>query len=880
MVSILLIPGVNRILRETMTLYQKYLNRYRLAAWVVLACWGVVSSASAQELAPAPLEPPPVKVNRIYLGPHPDKTRLLIDLDQESEYRIIPDYTNKRLGIFLRNARLHPRVRALAYKDIHLARIDVREVESIVKITVYFKKSNTAFVHHFNRKASQIVLDLGGATVLPLAKSLKKKEPQKQPKKPRVKGLSKNKIEKATRDDKENKLKWGWKEYTRALDLYQQRKYPEATPALKKYIETYTLSPYRANAAFLLAEAEFKIALQKPEPNFEKAISAYRFAIQYLMSVCQEKLGVDSSSSASTSKLRSCMNKESPFYDHALYKLASIYDELGFTLEAKTLYDDGIKGNERSRYNDIRKIGLARMMLKEDRLEEAYEAFQVILKDDKTAPKARSSMYAIAKKYYERNDLPTALRIYEDAVNRWDEELGKDPAINFTIGEIYFSQGQYSKARRFYFNLVNLAPELPNAHKALNRIGDTYLFEGNGLAAYNVFNRSMKVDPEDYFGKYARIRMADIGIRYPGLNIPDLIFDNPAYFKPYQTFDEMFKNSTGRNIRAEVVLSRGKAYFQEQRFLQAIQEHKRLLNRDKNSRYYRSAKNYIRLALVHLIDQYSTQRGALPILYAYNEYLSLDLGKIENIKSLLQIGEAYKAIGMHSEALKFFERVKLVDTQATYTSRLFLDLGEIHLAQSNFSEAELVSKTFLNNYKMSPEVPRALMLLAAAYKGQKKFAKAISTYRGITHRTDVNPAEAHSLLGDIWMASNDLAKAAESYRNVVDSYDRSLLNPQDYIQSSYYKLGIVYHMQKRYSESLNTLKSARKLFPNHSLQEWAGFLVADNLQQLSQDDKALLVLQDLTQQKDQKMDDDALVLKAAKIRLKVLDWEKRLKERL
>jgi len=826
----------------------------------------LVPAGLAQELLEQSLSRP-TRITSIELGPHPEKTRILIHLDRETEYRVLPDFAHNKIGVFFRNATLHPRVRDRVVKDVHLSKIQAEQKESVVKITLHFKSANTHFIHKFNNKPPQIVVDLaqgkpGAMKKLTQAETARLKK--KTPKKPRVKGKTQGTIEKEVRDSEENKLKWGWKEYTTALDLFQQRNYPAAIPALQKYVDSYTRSPFRINAAYLIGEAEWKIAIQKPEPNFEQAIAAYRFAIREHRREYKEKYpkrgdpwGV-------------------PFFDHAVYKLAVIYDDLNYVLEAKSLYEEGLVNQPRSRYNEARKIGLARMMLKEGRLEEAHNAFKLILKKKPNEIKAREGMYQIAVGYYRANDFKKALEVFEDAVQRWPEVLGQDPSLNYTIAEIYYSQEKYEKARQFFFNLVNLDPESLQSHKSLNQIGDSYLIENNGLAAYAVFNRSQKIDQDGPLSLYAQIRLADIGIRYPGLKIPDLIYDNPAYFKPYETYDKIFEMTSARNIRAEVILSRGTAYFQEQRFLQSIEEFKRLMDRDKKSRFYRAAKNSIRLAMVHLVDQYSTQGGSLPILYAYNNFIGLNLGDVENVKTLLQIGEAYKGIGMNAEALRFFEQVKLKDTQDKYNDRLFLNLGEIHLAQKHFKEAELVSKTFINNYTRSPEIPRAMMLLAAAYKGQKLLNKAIETYENVTQRPDVNPAEAHYQLGDIWFASNDLERATGSYRNVIDNYDRGIKDPPDYIQAAYFKLGIVYHMLKRNSESLSILESGRKLFPDHELREWGDFLIADNLEELSQNDRAFAELKDMTKEDNT----GNLVLQAAETRMKVLDWEKRLKDRL
>ena len=48
------------------------------------------------------------------------------------------------------------------------------------------------------------------------------------------------------------------------------------------------------------------------------------------------------------------------------------------------------------------------------------------------------------------------------------------------MGEIYFKKREFQKARKLYFNMVNMDPANKETHRALNRIGDLYLIQGRG----------------------------------------------------------------------------------------------------------------------------------------------------------------------------------------------------------------------------------------------------------------------------------------------------------------------------------------------------------------------------------------------------------------
>ena len=80
----------------------------------------------------------------------------------------------------------------------------------------------------------------------------------------------------------------------------------------------------------------------------------------------------------------------------------------------------------------------------------------------------------------------------------------------------------------------------------------------------------------------------------------------------------------------------------------------------------------------------------------------------------MQVGEAYQAIGMLPEAVKFYEKVKILDSEKMYRDRIFLNLGKIHLKEKNFDEAILVGRSFIKNFPRSKRLNEAKKLLAQA----------------------------------------------------------------------------------------------------------------------------------------------------------------------
>jgi len=801
------------------------------------------------------------------LGSHPQSTRIIIQLSQDAPYRVLTNYADQKVVMWIRNAVLKPKVQSIALKDKLLRQIQVDQIKDNVKFTLRLKDKNTRLIHFVNHKPERIVIVLNSKETVTRQSEHKIKKTTSNSQQKIIKRVARKTKRRTAKSsslpsrlnqtksgnllqaDSEQRLKGGRKDYEKALKLFQNKNYRDALYALQRFQQKYRESPLLARAAYMIAEAQYNLAKQDPYPNYEEALAAYQYAMRTY--------------------------PDSQFYDHALFKVASIYEDIDHTLEARTMYSKGTQENKSSRYNTARETGLGLMLIEEDKLDEAYKTFQTLLRKFPQNADAKVGLFKIAKRYYEARDFPKALKIFEDVIKRWPDELIEQPEVNFYIGEIYFNRKQYTQARRFYFNLVNLAPQSLNAHHGLNRIGDTYLLENNGMPALTVFNKSYGLNLNSEQSQYAQIRLADVGIRFPSLPVKDLVFQVSPYYHPYRTYEEVAKNAKSTDILAEATFSRGSAYYREQRYLEAIEQFKRLLPFKADSKFHRWAKKYLQLSMVQLIDQYARQNGHLPVLYAYADYLNLGIGELNRAQTQLQIGESYKAIGLNSEALKFFEKVKSADVNGAYTDRLFLDLGEIHLNENQFKEAERVAQTFINTYKNSPRLSEAKIILARAFLGQKQYDASIEIFNQLLDSKNVEVAKIHYLIAETWFAREDLRNAARAYRKAIDSYDRTIRNPPDYVQSAYYKLGMTLYMQGQSEKSLDALMAGRKLFPDHRLKNWADYLIVDNLDRLHKKDQAKSELQVLVAESR-----DDLLQKAAQSHLKVMDWEKRLKELL
>ena len=94
------------------------------------------------------------------VGSHPQSTRIIIHLNQDTPYRVLTNYEDQKVVIWIRNATLKPKAQSIAFKDKRLSQIQVEELKQNVKFTLRLKGKSTRLAHYVKHQPEQIVIDL------------------------------------------------------------------------------------------------------------------------------------------------------------------------------------------------------------------------------------------------------------------------------------------------------------------------------------------------------------------------------------------------------------------------------------------------------------------------------------------------------------------------------------------------------------------------------------------------------------------------------------------------------------------------------------------------------------------------------------------------
>jgi tetratricopeptide (TPR) repeat protein len=166
-----------------------------------------------------------------------------------------------------------------------------------------------------------------------------------------------------------------------------------------------------------------------------------------------------------------------------------------------------------------------------------------------------------------------------------------------------------------------------------------------------------------------------------------------------------------------------------------------------------------------------------------------------------------------------------------------------------------------------------MKLLARGLRGQEDFSGALKTYEDASTRVE-DKAEIQYLIAETYTDMNQFADAVQSYQATIETYDRQERVVPEYLKNAYYKLGTTLFKLNRFGPAIEALKSARELFPDNPLRNWADYLIIEGLEKLGDPAKATEGLNRLV--KTESADD--LTKQAAEARVKIREWEKQLKE--
>ncbi len=414
--------------------------------------------------------------------------------------------------------------------------------------------------------------------------------------------------------------------------------------------------------------------------------------------------------------------------------------------------------------------------------------------------------FALGDLYFKRNNLLAARDYYLEALSsgaNYRAFLLKyaDTYQKLAYTQFYF--GMYAESAVSYLDLSKILEDPAEKRKSIVRAAESYEKLGRLKAALDLYASVVKEYPDTDEALISMMRMADLGVRHPGIKVPATP-EYSAYRRPLDAYLELRKSSIPElselaYLRASELLAKMGRYDEA---LDLIKKEQALFPEGK---LYRDSVSLFREILYMWIGSLFESSNYLKVVELYSKYRPFIVEGGPHI--LKKVSYSLYKVGLVGEALSLFSRIRLEERDVVFLSKLYSSL-------SRYGDVVEVLKPYVKKHSTDCEAVRILadslyflgreesvryydlalssckarskdpLILKAArcYNKFSKFRKTIRLFKG---------RSAKSLSSEEVLTLADAYFGQGYYRKALSLYKRSVGNlkgsDRDY---AFYRIGL------------------------------------------------------------------------------------------
>jgi len=384
----------------------------------------------------------------------------------------------------------------------------------------------------------------------------------------------------------------------------------------------------------------------------------------------------------------------------------------------------------------------------------------------------------LSKIYIEMGKIDDAMKVLEEAKKLFPD----DTYINYRLGSIYLRKKEYKRAIDAFKAVVEMSPEVLEAHLAIASI---YRHIGKLGQAELYYRNVLKLDPTN---KDALEELTDLynehGLYEKGIELLAPLYDSGA-------------------LENRFVVKYGRFLFEAGKIEEAFKLFTALLERNGENP-----------PLLRIISQLEMERGYLKSAYGYlKKAVEIEPDNFDNYAGLLLI--AFDLVGKPSgedervdvgedEKMEYLEKASRCASTKEFKDNYILgviygELDELEKAESFLKRAE----------KADPSNRRVLMELSSCFEKQGKLDEAIVRLKKLYDQFPDDPSIANFYGYVLAEKGENLDFAEKIIRQALD------MRPDNgyYLDS----LGWVFYRKGRLYDALRELKKAVKLVDNDAV---------------------------------------------------------------
>ncbi|MFA7464448.1 MAG: SPOR domain-containing protein, partial [Syntrophales bacterium] len=496
-----------------------------------------------------------------------------------------------------------------------------------------------------------------------------------------------------------------------------------STPAEPESESQSRISLYNSALADFQQE-KYRSALEKfsaamrEDLEPDKKVAAYR-----RMADCRYFIGHKEADNqellAAVDMFKEILQKYPEGFDNmqALNKLARSYVFLKFYYEAKREFQTLYTRYPDSPHAEEALFMAGDMSVRTRNFTEAAEKFKEYVSRYPKGKFIKQAYFGAADACAQLQQDEQAGVFYREALSRWTiDEIPKESVLN--LGYYYFRVRHYGSAADVFFLYLNLYPDDEGIREVYFTIARSFLeMEQYGIAV-KFLSLLMERYPDSREALEGSIVMANIGVKKPGLKMPDLAGVR-NYRDPISAYNELLAKPNAGELVEGLLLQKSYALFKTGRYEDAFNTNVLLVRAFPRGRYREEGIRSLISVSNHLVHSYHSRADYLPIARIYFQAYDAALAKSEDRQALYKIGDSLKRTGLLFDAKRVFDH--LLSSASEDRNSVLLAMAEVDFLRGKYDDAERGAGD------LSPRVPETG---GAVFAALQKLKGDLLTHRG------------------------------------------------------------------------------------------------------------------------------------------------------